>query len=173
MSGTKGNSGGARPGAGRPRKNESKYERSEFTPEQLSELLRSPHVAYVSRSSISYTLAFKEMFWQRYCDGIPPIQIYEDAGLNPDIIGKIRVKGLVDALRHQKEKGLPFNYGREPHINQPEKQFDFPKPPRRPNYSLPISPDEAAKLTHQVMYLSQELEFIKKIILAGKGGKSK
>ena len=171
MAGTKGNSGGARPGAGRPRKHESKYERSEFTPEQLVELLSSPHVAYVSRSTISYTQAFKEMVWQRYCDGIHPTQIFEDAGINPDILGRIRVKGLVDSLRQQKEKGLSFNEGREPHVNQPEKQFEFPKPPRRPNHALPISPTEAAKLTHQVSYLSQELEFIKKIILAGRDGK--
>ena len=166
-------SGGSRPGAGRPRKGKTNNERPEFTPEQLRELLESPHVAYISRKTVSFTLAFKEIFWQRYCDGVQPMQIFTDAGLNPDAVGRIRINGFAKLLRQQREKGLPFNDGREPHIGQPEKQFEFPKPPRRPNNALPISPDEAAKLTHQVAYLSQELEFIKKIILAGKDGKSK
>lgn len=165
--------GGARPGSGRHRKNGNGFEHTEFTPEQLQILLRSPHVAYVSRKSVSYTLAFKEHLWQRYCDGVPPVQIFADAGLSIEILGRSRINGLVKTLRKQKEKGLPFNEGSEPHLDQPEKQFSFPKPPRLPVSTQPIDPAEAAKLVHQVAYLSQEMEFLKKIILAGKDGKSK
>lgn len=165
--------GGARPGAGRHRKDSGSFEHTEFTPEQLQTLLESPHIASVSRRSVSYTLAFKEQFWRRYCDGVAPVQIFADAGLSIEILGRPRINGLVKTLRKQKEKGLPFNEGDEPHLDQPEKQFDFPKPPRIPVNTQPINPAETAKLVHQVAYLSQEMEFIKKIILAGKDGKSK
>ena len=45
--------GGARPGAGRKKKDGN--ERNVFTADQLEELLQSPHVSYVSRTTISYT----------------------------------------------------------------------------------------------------------------------
>ena len=165
-------SGGARPGAGRPKKNEPN-ERVAFTNEEIGELLNNPNVSNVSRKSLSYTLAFKELFWQRYCDGIDPVQIFEEAGLNVQLLGRARVFGFARLLRQQKEKGIPFKEGNEPHIDPPEKQYDFPIPPRRPKGSKPLifSDEDISKMFHKVAYLSQELEFIKKIILAERGEK--
>lgn len=63
--------GGARPGAGRKKKTpEGTYEHVTFTAEQLKELTESPHVAYVSSKTVSYTKAFKNAAWLRYCDGV-------------------------------------------------------------------------------------------------------
>jgi hypothetical protein len=164
--------GGARPGAGRPRKNEGRF--VEFTPEQLKELLESSYISNISRRSVSYTHEFKELFWQRYCDGADSMQIFRDAGLNVQILGQDRIYAFVKALRNLKERGLPFLEGNEPHDDKPEKKFDFPKPPRMQRYKdTTISPDEMSKMYHQVAYMSQEIEFIKKIILAGKDGKLK
>ena len=106
--------GGARPGAGRPRKDGSEYRKNAFTAEQLEELLQSPHVSYVSRSTISYTLKFKEMAWQRYCDGVDPPRIFLDAGFDPNVLGSIRIKGFFDQLRYWQERGMPFSEGKEP-----------------------------------------------------------
>jgi hypothetical protein len=164
--------GGARPGAGRKPKDKSNGygERVKFTNEQLQELLNSPHIAFVSRTTVTYTAEFKTLFWRRYIDGVDPMQIFADEGINPTIVGRNRVKGLADLLRQQKERGIPFGDGREaPNPNPPEKLFDLPPPPRRPRYTEPdYSPDDIAKTLHQVKYLTQELEFLKKIILADK-----
>jgi len=164
--------GGARPGAGRKRKGEY-GERTSFSDKQLNELLSSPHVAYVSRKTITYTLEFKNMFWQRYCDGVAPSQIFHEAGIDPDIIGRNRVKGLADVLRLQKSRGISFSDGAESNPDNVEKKFDFPPAPRRHKYIKPeISSEDISKMYHQVQYMSQEVEFIKKIILADKDGKS-
>ena len=104
--------GGARPGAGRKKKDG--YERKVFTAEQLEELLQSPHVSYVSRTTISYTKRFKEMAWQRYCDGVDPPRIFLDAGFDPNVLGSIRIKGFFDQLRYWQERGMPFSEGKEP-----------------------------------------------------------
>lgn len=165
--------GGVRPGAGRPHKGEEKTERMQFTSEQLEVLLNSPHIAFVSRKTVSFTLKFKELFWQRYCDGVLPQQIFQDAGINPELLGRSRIFGFAKNLRNQKARGVPFNEGDEPHIDPPEKRFNYPVPPRD-NFKAKetISPEEVAKMYHKVAYMSQELEFIKKIILAGKEEKS-
>lgn len=163
------NHGGARPGAGRPPKS-GNYKHPEFTPEQLKELVSNQYVNAVSRKSISYTKQFKELFWQRYCDGIDPKIIFEDCGLNTKYITRTRINGLIKTLRHQLEKGLSFTEGSEPNITQNDKQFEFPTPPRRANnvFIPTLSEADIAKLLNQVAYMSQELEFIKKIILADK-----
>ena len=162
--------GGARPGSGRPRKNET-GEHTAFTPEQLKELMESPHVSSVSRKSVSYTLAFKELFWRRYCDGIDSVQIFHEAGLSVELLGRPRIHGFAKMLRQLKERGLPFNEGNDPHIDPPEKQFAFPIPPRKSKHANPIpTTEDVGRMCHEVAYLRQELEFIKKIILAGKGG---
>ena len=49
------------------------------------------------------TLSFKDLFWQRYCDGVHPVQIFKDAGLDTEIIGRERIDTLVKALRDQTE----------------------------------------------------------------------
>jgi len=74
--------------AAQRKRDDGKYEHVELTAEQIHELLDSPHISYVSRKSVSYTKAFKEHFWQRYCDGVDPKQIFEDAGLNTAILTK-------------------------------------------------------------------------------------
>ena len=161
-------SGGARPGAGRPRKDGNKAEHRHFSTDELEILLASPHVAYVSRTTISFTAAFKESFWQRYCDGIAPAKIVADAGLNYDMISKSRIDSLIKTLRDQTERGLSFKDGLERHYDKPDKEFDIPKMPRIPkNTDIPLTPEAIGKMVHEVAYLKQEMEFLKKIIMAG------
>jgi hypothetical protein len=160
--------GGARPGAGRKKKDGGNSERKHFSAQEIEIMLDSPHIAYVSRTTVSFTVAFKEMFWQRYCDGITPVKIFEDAGLNVDVIGKARIDTLVKSLRDQIERGLPFNDGLERHYNKPDKTCELPKQPRYPkNAQIPLTPEAIAKMVHKVAYLEQEMEFLKKLILAG------
>ena len=161
-------SGGARPGSGRKKKDGSKSERKHFSAREIEIILCSPYVAYVSSTTISFTLSFKEMFWQRYCDGITPIKIFKDAGLDVNVIGRGRIDTLVKALRDQTERGLPFKDGLEGHYNKPDAMFDLPKQPRFPkNTQIPLTPEAIAKMVHKVTYLEQEMEFLKKIIMAG------
>jgi len=162
-------SGGSRPGAGRPKKVDIQNCYSSFTNDQLQELLGSPFIAFVSRTTVSYTKAFKEIFWKRYCEGVEAFDIFADAGLNPSVIGKTRIHHFIKTLRTTKAKGLPFTEGNEPQLAEPvpEKAFVLPPVPRKTQSNeREYSASEISKLVHQVRYLTQELEFIKKIILA-------
>lgn len=168
------NHGGARPGAGRKRKNPNgSFGHTTFTAEQLKELTDSPHVAYVSSKTVSYTKAFKSIAWQRYCDGIDPIQIFADAGLNPETLGRPRILGFFKLLRQAKGRGLEFTDGNDPYPCENEELPPMPTPPRRANKGHPplMSEAEINHLATKVAYMSQELEFLKKIILAEKKGK--
>lgn len=163
------NHGGARPGAGR-KPSSNKYVHAEFTADELKCLVESPHIESVSNKSISYTKAFKELFWQRYLDGIDPKDIFEEAGLNTKIITRSRINGLIKILRNQYEKGLAFTNGSEPQLDYGDKQFALGAPPRRANnvYVPNLSETDICNLLNQVAYMSQELAFLKKIILVDK-----
>ena len=78
--------------------------------------------------------------------------------------------GFLKLLREAKAKGVPFTEGNEPYPVDAEEQFSFPTPPRRATRGRPpvMSDSEINKLATKVAYMSQELEFIKKIILAEK-----
>ena len=161
--------GGARPGAGRKRKtSEGSFEHVAFTAEQLKELTDSPYVTFVSSKTVSFTKAFKEMAWQRYCDGVEPIQIFADAGFNIETLGKTRILGFFKMLREAKSQGFAFTEGSDPYPDRDDDAPHFPTPPRRANRGRPpvMSDSEINKLATQVAYLTQELEFIKKIILS-------
>ena len=74
---------------------------------------------------------------------------------------------LINILKENPKK-IVFTEGSDPYPAGTEKQFSFPTPPRRAKRGRPpvMSDSEINKLAAKVAYLSQELEFLKKIILA-------
>ena len=163
------NRGGARPGAGRKKKNpDGTMENSAFTAEELLTLVSSPYVAYVSSNSITYTKAFKEAAWRRYCDGAEPHEIFTDAGFDIKLLGNDRIRMFFRTLKDAKEKGMPFVDGLQPGTNGLVKQVSIPNPPRMSKKTqAPLMTDEEIQnLATKVAYMAQELEFIKKIIFS-------
>ena len=151
------------------------YKHSKFTREQQAWLRLSPYVKNATDTKVSYTLEFKERFWEQFSSGAAPEQIFYDHGLDPDLLGKNRVWGLATTLRRQKENGESFREigGPRSEKKDPPPKFDVPRPPKPRVPRGFVSDNDVRKLSHQVAYLSQELEFIKKIISAETGGRSK
>jgi hypothetical protein len=136
-------------------------------------LTKSPHVSCITRKTISYTKAFKEEFWKRYCEGEPPSAIFASCGLDPDVLGQTRIYGLCSALRSLHSRGLPITEGRPP-----KGQAALQIPKRRSRQSATevfasLSADDVHKLYQRVVYLTQEMEFLKKIMLLDREDGSK
>jgi len=184
-------SGGARPGAGRPRNLPygAEEDRRKFSVWEREQLANNPSICNVTEKTVSFTREFKELFWKRVNSGVHAITIFAEAGIDPMILGQKRINGFAKQLRRQVELGLEFQEGRNPSLpprpeqkpaeskQKPGEKFDIPKPPRLPKKKDTqrqlYTDEEITDLIHNVAYLSQELEFIKKIILAGTGGKRK
>jgi hypothetical protein len=163
--------GGARPGAGRKPNLDSKV-RKEFTAEQLKELVMSEHIVSVSRKNVTYTDTFLALFWQRYCDGVDVGQIYRDAGIDPEIIGRERMRDLARKIRLQKDKEAEVQIIVPTTDETTPSKPKIPKAPNKPKHTkFALTEDERSNMYHQVAYMSQELEFIKKIISTKTGGK--
>jgi len=148
--------------------------KSEFSNSDKIKLLASPYVANVLDKSIKYTDEFRELFWEQWCEGVSPVLIFESYGFDVKLLGLNRVYGLATILRRLNRKGLPITEGRVfSKATEPQKTAErlVVKMINRAEES--DSGADFRKLQHQVAYMSQELEFLKKIILAANGEKQK
>jgi len=119
-----------------------------FTTEEMSELRKSPYIKNVTEKQARFTAKFKTEFWRKYKEeNKPPRQILSDMGLNPEIFGTVRIQGIQQHVREQAESG----------------EFSDMRRTRAPD-APPTS--VMNKVHHEIEFLKQEIEFIKKIILA-------
>ena len=130
--------------------------KNKFTKEQIAVLKASPHVLSVNWNKVYYTAEFKQWFWGLYTiENMTPHEIIIDSGLNPEILGYARIRGLAQSLRKEYEKygGFADSHGKKAVENQASQ-------------SKHKETDELKRLRAEVEYLRQEREFLKKIISA-------
>ena len=137
--------------------------RRKFTEEEVRILAKNPYTYRVTDTTIRFTLAFKEEFLRRYKEGLSPKQIVQDLGYRVDILGGRRVEGLRDHIVKESlsEAGL--------HEGTLHNKI---KPASRDYTTLPES-KAIEYMQHELLYLRQEVEFLKKIIAADNAGKRK
>ena len=182
--------GGKRPGAGRPKNNpnETEGKRPPFTVWEQQVLTNNPYVYRITKKTITYTKEFKELFWSRTNAGVHPVTVFAEAGINPDILGQSRISNFAKQVQKQVELGREFYDGKNPSYppeyeeksrpkSEQEEKFEIPKVPRLPRKRDTVrelyTDDDITNLIHNFEYMAQELAFIKKIISAGTGRKSK
>lgn len=118
-----------------------------FTPEQQQLLRNNPYTLRVSENVLNLSKEFKELFYREYLAGALPRDILQKYGFPPDVLGDRRIWGISHTIRKQFEETGKFRDVRA--LGSPLTE---------------VSPeDKIRQLEHQVSYLTQELEFLKKI----------
>jgi len=124
--------------------------RKPFSDEEILILRQNVFTYNVTYNTLSFTKEFKELFIAEYNAGKVPRQILLDHGYDPEILGDRRVWGISQRLRQQYDQYGEFSEGTANTKSQ------------RP--SGPLSEkDELKQLRHEVDYMKQEIEFLKKI----------
>lgn len=121
--------------------------KAKFTPEQQQLLRNNPYTIRVTEDVLNLSKEFKELFYKEYLAGALPRDILQKYGYPSDILGKQRIWGISHSIRKQFEKTGEF------------------RDVRTPGSPLTaVSPeDKIRQLEHQVNYLTQEVEFLKKV----------
>ena len=138
----------------------SLYERESpyFSDEEI-EVLRSNKYTYsISKKQLYFTREFKEMAWERDQMGIAVKTIFRDAGYDPLMLGRRRMDAFMISLRRSVANGVPFTEGR-----LHKTRF---KPPIS-NYGEMTDSKAFTAMQHEIAYLRQEIEFLKKICALG------
>jgi hypothetical protein len=129
-------------------------ERNRFTKREIQLLKSNPYTYQVTESQLFYTKEFKEEFWRRYQEGESPRKIVEALGYDPDMLGTYRINGLQINIKKQVSRPGGFIEGKKR-----RKQL------KSGLYSVDENPSDETivKMQHELMYLRQEVEFLKKI----------
>jgi len=126
-----------------------------FTATEMEELRSNPYTFKVTERNIQFTADFKEKFWELRQQGISFRNIIIQLGYDSEILGDGRIQGIALHIKEQALSGEGFYSGRK----QKALTSDYDD----------LSPSRALiKMQSEISYLKQELEFIKKIIVADK-----
>lgn len=121
-----------------------------FTEEQQQELQNNKYTAMVTANSLSFTKEFKELFYNEYLTGVLPREILRRYGYPVEILGKRRIWGIAHCIKKEYESNGGFRDVRSPR----------PAPAR----SEELTPEQQIRQLQQKLdYLTQEVEFLKKI----------
>lgn len=120
-----------------------------FTEEQQELLRKNPYIKKVSDKAITYTTEFREIFANEYRSGKIPSQILTECGIDHQLLGKRRKDSLVAMVK------------------KCELRLDGFEDTRKGNSGRPLSnnltdAEQISRLEHQIKYLKQENEFLKK-----------
>lgn len=123
-----------------------------FSDKEVSRLDRNHNILKVSNKSITYSFEFKMKFIDEYKLGKPPRVIFEEAGLDIEILGKRRIETASNRWRKAfKEKGeLGLKDARKESLGRPA--------------SRELTDSEKIKrLEAQIEFLKIENKFLKKL----------
>jgi transposase-like protein len=123
---------------------------NKFTPDEQRALANNPNVAKVSETTITYTEEFKEQFALKYVAGKPPSVILREHGFDPAVLGVRRKNSLVARTKEYSQRPEGFSDARK-------------ESKGRPRIKEQTDEEKIQRLEHQVRYLKQENEFLKKI----------
>lgn len=116
-------------------------ERKKFTESQIEALSKNNNIAHCGTASVMYTKAFKQEAMRLYSEaGLSAVEIFRNAGIDLNIIGKRAPNRLMNQWRHALRAS-------------PKKIID---PLEHPNNNL-------AMLRSQVAYLKAENHFLARI----------
>ena len=127
-----------------------------FTPEQQQLLRQNPYVYSVTDTRLTLTKEFKELFMVAYKQGESPRKILEDHRFDISVIGERRIWGISQHIRSEFQKYGEFHEG---YVRR-----DTSDSAHTSSADTPLSDaEEIRKLRHEIDYLKQEMEFLKKI----------
>ena len=101
---------------------------------------------------ISFTIAFKEAFWIKYQAGNTPRKVLTELGYDISYFGQKRIDGIVQKIRKEAIAGKGFTEGtnREKRIILKQTEDIH-------------SPQTIERMQTELLYLRQEIEFLKKL----------
>ena len=126
----------------------------EYTPKQIKKLEANPYTLKVTKNKLYFTIKFKEDFWINYQAGNAPRKILSDLGYD--------LEYFVQRIKKEALSGNGFREGenRERRI-----------PMKATNREELSSPQSIERMQNELLYLRQEVEFLKKIIMTNNSKK--
>lgn len=135
-----------------------------FTEEQIKKLKKNPYTFKITRNKLYFTAKFKEDFWISYQAGNAPRKIMQDLGYDLSMFTQKQIDNYVQRIKREALSGEGFREGENRQRRIPMKATDEKEL---------SSPQSIERMQNELLYLRQEVEFLKKIIVADNHKKRK
>ena len=129
----------------------------EYTPKQIKKLKANPYTYNVTKNKLYFTSKFKENFWISYQAGNAPRKILTDLGYDLSYFEQKQIDSIVQRIKKQALSGNGFTEGENRQKRIPMKATSEEEL---------SSPQSIERMQNELLYLRQEVEFLKKIIIA-------
>lgn len=126
--------------------------KKELSPEEVTLLQSSPHVACVISDRINFTTEFKRIMYEELTNGKTIRTILQEHGIDPEILGDRRIWGIAEKLRINADRNGGFLDLRSGNFRKPAKETKEQDLASR-----------VGRLEHELAYARQEIEFLKKV----------
>ena len=121
---------------------------------EVEKLRKNPHIASVTANTVRFTEAFKELAYEKKCQGVPVSETMRQCGIDPEILGTSRVEGFSYTLNKKAKQESGFSDGRSGNYRRPPKTGEETVEQR------------IRQLENELAYTRQEVEFLKKLQMA-------
>ncbi len=123
-----------------------------YTQKQIKELKQNPYTLQIDEKRIFFTKEFKKVFWTKYQAGMSPRAIFKELDYNLEFFGQKQIDSIVQNIKRQAGKGeFTEGYSRNNRIKIKEPDVD-------------ISPQNMKQIQNELLYLRQEIDFLKKVL---------
>lgn len=123
-----------------------------YTQKQIKELKSNPYTLKVDDKRIFFTIEFKKVFWRKYQAGMSPRAILKDLDYNLENFTQGQIDSIVQRTKKEALLGeFTEGYTRNNRMKMKEPEIDF-------------SPQSMKQMQHELLYLKQEVEFLKKVL---------
>jgi hypothetical protein len=129
----------------------------EYTEKQIKQLKANPYTFKVTKNKLYFTAKFKEDFWVSYQAGNAPRKIMQDLGYDLSIFTQKQIDNYVQRIKGEALSGNGFREGENRERRIPMKAT------KEEDLS---SPQSIERMQNELLYLRQEVEYLKKIIIA-------
>lgn len=126
-----------------------------YTQKQIKELKANPYTLQVNDKRIFFTIEFKKIFWKKYQAGMSPRSIFKELDYNLDYFGQKQIDSIVQRVKKEALAGeFTEGYSRINRIKINEPSSD-------------ITPQNIKQMQNELLYLKQEVDFLKKVLKEG------
>jgi len=122
-----------------------------FSEEAIAELSANPYVLKVTKHNIYFSAGFKQLYLKRMCDGVSDEAFFYGIGIDPALLGERRIAGIKHNIRQVIRDG---------------RKLTDPVLKGGPQSLESTAEKTVSLMKHEIAYLRQENEFLKKIISA-------
>jgi len=125
--------------------------KNKYTKKQIKELKENSYTFSVDEKRIFFTIKFKKIFWTKYQAGLSPRKIFQELNYNLDNFGQKQIDSIVQRIKKEALAGeFTEGYQRKNRMKIKESKIDN-------------SPATIQQIQNELLYLRQEVDFLKKV----------